>query len=108
MKDGADVAEVAARQPARSNSSASDVIGKAQRNQVFPFLRSVQAVDDENVVETAPVERPNDGAAYKAGAPGNNDSSAAKVVHRSKIPNRPLGAKGPPKDRYFAENGAVS
>ena len=41
---------------------------------MLPLLRTVQAVDDENVVESSPVQRPNKRATYETGAPGNDDS----------------------------------
>ena len=54
-----------------------NVIGEAQRHQMLPLLGPVEAVDDQDVVETAPVEGPNNGAADKASAARNDDSAAA-------------------------------
>jgi hypothetical protein len=59
-----------------------EAIGEAQRDQVPPLFGGVQAIDHEDILQAAPVESPNDGAADKARAAGNDDSSVIEVVHR--------------------------
>ena len=73
-----------------------DVVREAQRHQMLPLLRAVQAVDYQDVFETPPVERPNNGAAYQASAPGNDDSSTAKIVHKAPEISNPPGQRPSP------------
>ena len=81
VKDGADAAEVVAVGNAAFEIVGVEIVGKPERDQVAPLLGAVQAVDDQNVVEPPPVERPNDGAANQAGAPGNDDRAAVEFEH---------------------------
>ena len=53
-----------------------DVVLEAKRNEVLPLLAGVEAVDDDDVVEIAAVERPHDGAADEAGSARDDDGSA--------------------------------
>ena len=53
-----------------------DVVFEAQRNEVLPLLAGVEAVDDDDVVEIATVQRPYHGAADETGSARYDDGSA--------------------------------
>jgi hypothetical protein len=96
VKDGANVAEGPALHRCALELVGVDAVREAQRHQMFPLLRVVQAVDYEDVFETPPVECPNKSAAYQASAPGNDDSSTAKIVHKAPEISNPPGQRPSP------------
>jgi hypothetical protein len=76
MENGADVSERTTVRAAVFKLVGLNIVGEAQRNEVLPLLGSIQAIDYQDVIQPAPIERPNDGAAHKASATGDYNSSA--------------------------------
>ncbi len=53
-----------------------NVVAEAQRYEVAPLLRLVEAIDGDDIVNAAPIERPDEGAADEAGGAGNDDRAS--------------------------------
>ena len=56
------------------------VVAKTKRNEMTPFLAGAQPIDDENIVEPAPVQLPNKRASDKARAAGHKDPHPASFA----------------------------
>lgn len=59
---------------------AVDVIGKAQRDEVLPFLVRAEAVANDNVFAATAVQLPDEGAADESGPAGDEDATF-RVLH---------------------------
>jgi len=80
VEDRRDAAEIVAVEDPAFEVVGVDVVREAQRNEVFPFFRRVESIDDENVVDPSTVQSPNDGASDQAGAAGHDDRTAVQRV----------------------------
>src|SRR5579863_3084239 len=81
MKDRTDAAEIVALVDASLELVSVEIVGKTQRHQVAPFFRTIEAIDDQDIVEAPAVERPHEGAANEAGAPGNDGRAVVEIKH---------------------------
>ena len=81
MKHRSDSAEIVAVGGAPFEVVGVEVVGEAQRHQMFPLFGTIQAIHDENIVDPAPIQSPNQGAADKAGAARDDNRAAVQVEH---------------------------
>ena len=82
MQHGPDARRSRRRPIARASKLVGvDVVGEPQRNEVPPLFGFVQPIDDQNVVETATIQCPNQRAANEACAARDDDRAAREVVH---------------------------
>ena len=87
MEDRADVPEALGRGERFLELVGVEIVREVQGNEMLPFLRTIQAVDHQDVGYTSTVEAPNNGAAYKASAARDYGPSESEVVHRSEFSN---------------------
>ena len=59
---------------------AVDVVGKAQRHEVLPFLVRAEAVANDDVFAATKIQLPNEGTADESGPAGDEDATF-RVLH---------------------------
>jgi hypothetical protein len=74
MKDPPDLLERRATRFDRLNQLRSgDVIVELERRKVSPFFVRSKLITDQDILETAPIQTPDEGASDEAGSPGDED-----------------------------------
>ena len=81
MKHRSDSAEIVAVGGPLLELVGVDVIGEAQRHEMFPLFRAVQTITTRISSIPPPVQSPNQGAADKAGAARNDNRAAVEFEH---------------------------